>query len=65
MRAWFRPTSTCSCAPTARPGERAIRPLTIGRKNRVFPGSSKGGQIAATVFGLIQTCKEMDINAEA
>jgi len=45
--------------------ERAIRPLTIGRKNWLFLGSSKGGQVAATVFSLIQTCKELDINPEA
>jgi transposase len=45
--------------------ERAIRPLTIGRKNWLFLGSPKGGQVAATVFSLIQTCKELDINPEA
>ena len=45
--------------------ERAIRPLTIGRKNWLFLGSPKGGQVAATVFSLIQTCKELDLNPEA
>lgn len=45
--------------------ERAIRPLTIGRKNWLFLGSPKGGQVAATVFSLIQTCKELGINPEA
>lgn len=45
--------------------ERAIRPLTIGRKNWLFLGSSRGGQVAAAVFSLIQTCKELDINPEA
>ena len=45
--------------------ERAIRPLTIGRKNWLFLGSPRGGQAAATVFSLIQTCKELGLNPEA
>jgi transposase len=45
--------------------ERAIRPLAIGRKNWMFLGSPKGGQAAATVFSLIQTCKELGLNPEA
>jgi transposase len=45
--------------------ERAIRPLAIGRKNWLFLGSPRGGQVAATVFSLIQTCKELGINPEA
>jgi transposase len=44
--------------------ERAIRPLAIGRKNWLFLGSPKGGQAAATVYSLIQTCKELEINPE-
>jgi hypothetical protein len=27
--------------------------------------SPKGGQVAAAVFSLIQTCKELDLNPEA
>ena len=42
--------------------ERAIRPLTIGRKNWLFFGSDKGGQAAATILSLIQTCRNMSIN---
>jgi transposase len=45
--------------------ERAIRPLAIGRKNWIFLGSPRGGQAAATVFSLIQTCKELGLNPEA
>lgn len=45
--------------------ERAIRPLAIGRKNWLFLGSPRGGQVAATVFSLIQTCKELGLNPEA
>ncbi len=42
--------------------ERSIRPLTIGRKNWLFFGSDKGGQAAATVLSLIQTCRNLGIN---
>ena len=42
--------------------ERSIRPLTIGRKNWLFFGSEKGGQAAATVLSLIQTCRNLEIN---
>ena len=42
--------------------ERAIRPLTIGRKNWLFFGSDKGGQAAATILSLIQTCRNLEIN---
>lgn len=42
--------------------ERAIRPLTIGRKNWMFVGSEKGGKAAATLFSLIQTCRHLKIN---
>lgn len=45
--------------------ERAIRPLAIGRKNWLFLGSPRGGQVAATVFSLIQTCKALGIAPEA
>ena len=45
--------------------ERAIRPLAIGRKNWLFLGSPRGGAVAATVFSLIQTCKELGLNPEA
>jgi transposase len=42
--------------------ERSIRPLTIGRKNWLFFGSEKGGQAAATVLSMIQTCRNLGIN---
>jgi len=35
------------------------------RKNWLFLGSPRGGQVAATVFSLIQTCKALDIEPEA
>lgn len=42
--------------------ERAIRPLAIGRKNWMFVGSEKGGQAAAILLSLIQTCRGLGIN---
>jgi transposase len=44
--------------------ERAIRPLTIGRKNWMFVGSETGGQASATILSLIQTCRNLDINPQ-
>ena len=44
--------------------ERAIRPLTIGRKNWMFVGSENGGQSAATILSLIQTCRHLGINPQ-
>lgn len=42
--------------------ERAIRPLAIGRKNWLFIGSEDGGEAAAIVYSLIQTCRALFIN---
>jgi hypothetical protein len=44
--------------------ERAIRPLTIGRKNWMFVGSENGGQAAAVFMSLIQTCRHLNINPQ-
>jgi len=44
--------------------ERAIRPLTIGRKNWMFVGSETGGQASATILSLIQTCRNLGINPQ-
>lgn len=44
------------------PAERAIRPLAIGRKNWLFFGSEQGGQAAAILLSLIQTCRGLGIN---
>jgi transposase len=45
--------------------ERAIRPLTLGRRNWTFLGSDAGGDRAAVFFTLIQTCKLNGVNPEA
>ena len=42
--------------------ERAIRPLTVGRKNWLFFGSPKGGKAAAVILSLVQTCRALKIN---
>jgi transposase len=44
--------------------ERAIRPLTIGRKNWMFVGSENGGKACATILSLIQTCRNLSINPQ-
>lgn len=42
--------------------ERAVRPLAIGRKNWLFVGNEEGGESAAIIFSLIQTCRAMGVN---
>ena len=37
--------------------ERLLRPLAIGRKNWMFIGSKDGGQSAAIIYTLINSCK--------
>jgi transposase len=44
--------------------ERAVRPLTLGRKNWLFVGSEKGGQASATILSLVQTCRNLHINPQ-
>lgn len=43
--------------------ERAVRPLAIGRKNWLFVGSEDGGEAAAILLSLIQTCRGLGINS--
>lgn len=45
--------------------ERAIRPLTLGRKNWLFAGSDAGGERAAAVYTLIETAKLNGLDPEA
>jgi transposase len=42
--------------------ERAVRPLAIGRKNWLFLGNEEGGEAAAIILSLVQTCRAMGIN---
>lgn len=42
--------------------ERAVRPLAIGRKNWLFVGNEDGGESAAVIFSLVQTCRALEVN---
>ena len=44
--------------------ERAIRPITLGRRNWTFAGSDAGGARAATVYSLIETSKLNGLDPE-
>jgi hypothetical protein len=37
--------------------ERAVKPLTIGRRNWLFCGNDRGGRTAAILFSMTQTAK--------
>jgi transposase len=39
--------------------ENAMRPITLGRKNWLHLGSDRGGQTAATLMSLVQSCKRL------
>ena len=45
--------------------ERALRGVAIGRANWTFAGSDAGGQRAAAVYTLIQTCKLNTVDPQA
>jgi hypothetical protein len=45
--------------------ERALRAVTIGRKNYLFAGSDEGGERAAAIYRLIGTAKLNSIDPEA
>lgn len=45
--------------------ERAIRGIALGRKNYLFAGSDTGGQRAAAIYSLIETCKLNGLDPEA
>jgi transposase len=45
--------------------ERAIRPLALGRKNYLFSGSDAGGERAAVIYTIVETCKMGGINPHA
>ena len=45
--------------------ERAIRPITLGRRNWLFAGSDAGGENAADILSLIETAKLCGVNPES
>ena len=44
--------------------ENAIRPFTVGRKNRLFNNTSSGAEASAILYSLISTAQANGINAE-
>ena len=42
--------------------ENAIRPVAIGRKNFLFAGSERGGEAAAIVYSVIESCRRADVD---
>jgi transposase len=42
--------------------ENAIRPLALGRRNRLFAASDRGARATALCLGIIQSCKACRIN---
>lgn len=51
--------------PDNNPVERAIRPLTLGRKNWLFAGSDAGGHRAAAIASLVATARLNSLDPEA
>jgi transposase len=45
--------------------ERALRGVAPGRKNWLFAGSDAGGQRAAAIYSLVETCTLNAVNPEA
>jgi transposase len=45
--------------------ERALRGIALGRKSWLFAGSDRGGERAAVMFTLIQTCKLNTVDPQA
>ena len=42
--------------------ERAVRSIALGRKNWLFVGNEAGGEAAAVILSLVQTCRALKIN---
>jgi len=42
--------------------EGAVRPIAIGRRNWLFAGSPRGGAAAATVYSLIESCRNAKVD---
>jgi transposase len=47
------------------PAENAQRPIAVGRKNHLFMGSEGGGEMAATFYSIIQSCRLQGIDPVA
>ena len=51
--------------PVDNAAERALRGIAVGRRNWTFCGSDSGGQRAAAIYTLIETCKLNDVDPRA
>ena len=47
------------------PAENAIRPWALGRKNWLFFGNDRGGEMAAVINSMVVTCKDNGVDFEA
>ena len=45
--------------------ERSPRSIAIGRKNWLFPGSKIGGERAAAIYTVVETCKMNGVEPQA
>ena len=45
--------------------ERSIKPFVIGRKNWLFQGNEQGAHAASTLYSLLETCKQHNIDVYA
>lgn len=45
--------------------ERALRGVAVGRRNWLFAGSKTGGERAAAIYTVIQTCKANSVDPQA
>ena len=45
--------------------ERALRGITVGRRNWTFAGSDRGGERAAAIYTLIETAKLNGVDPQA
>ncbi len=43
--------------------ERSLRAIAVGRKNWLFAGSEKGGQTAAVLYSVTQSCRRLGLNS--
>ena len=39
-----------------------MKPAVMGRKNHLFVGGQKGGEMLSTFYSVIETCRENDVN---
>lgn len=51
--------------PTNNAAERLLKPAALLRKNCLFAGSDDGADRGATMLSVINTCRLMDVDAEA